>query len=652
MPDKYYQEYGPIRRRRDAGTLHSEDASSETPPHRPVKTTPAVDSSRATSQLNRRAQRAPKQRGQAKSFFGGLFRLLLLTACVVGAFYIYPYVSRIISGEHAIDGVSIAGEPVGGKNRSEIRAVLDQRYRSFVRAPITISYEGRTWEPTLEQLGASFDLDQVTNDILATGHRGNPIVRTQELWQIWQNNGYDVAPRMSIDMRKLQSFLASLASTIEQPPRDAALNIAEGRALPTSAATGTQVLIDETAKQIVQSLQTLQPQQLTLQTRELTPLITTDSMAKAYEDALALLEQPLRMHYADKEWFWDTERIASVIEVQRGENGLETTVSEEKLARAVEKLAQTIDSPSSEPRVAFRNGQPQIVAEGQIGWRVKQEEAIAAIKQTLESKGRDLELPMEEVSPNITAETLPTLGIVELVGEGRSSYAGSAEYRITNIKAGAVRMDGVLIAPGEEFSFNRQLGEVDEANGFVQGYAIIGNSTQLEWGGGVCQDSTTVFRAAFWAGLPITERHTHAFYINWYDAYSFPDQAGPGMDAAIYTGVSDLKFVNDTGNWLLMEAIADDSTQTLTVRLYGTKPNRQVYISGPHIDNRVPPPSQPVYLSDATLPSGTIKQTDTSRAGMDIVVYRTIVEDGVELESEVFFTRFKAWPDVYVRGTG
>jgi vancomycin resistance protein YoaR len=259
---------------------------------------------------------------------------------------------------------------------------------------------------------------------------------------------------------------------------------------------------------------------------------------------------------------------------------------------------------------------------------------------------------MEEVSPNITAETLPTLGIVELVGEGRSSYAGSAEYRITNIKAGAVRMDGVLIAPGEEFSFNRQLGEVDEANGFVQGYAIIGNSTQLEWGGGVCQDSTTVFRAAFWAGLPITERHTHACYINWYDAYSFPDQAGPGMDAAIYTGVSDLKFVNDTGNWLLMEAIADDSTQTLTVRLYGTKPNRQVYISGPHIDNRVPPPSQPVYLSDATLPSGTIKQTDTSRAGMDIVVYRTIVEDGVELESEVFFTRFKAWPDVYVRGTG
>src|SRR5205085_12696831 len=189
--------------------------------------------------------------------------------------------------------------------------------------------------------------------------------------------------------------------------------------------------------------------------------------------------------------------------------------------------------------------------------------------------------------PQGTAKALPTLGIVGLVSEGKSSFVGSAAYRITNVKAGAARLDGVLIPPDAEFSFNTQLGAVDESNGFVQGYAVIGNRTQLEWGGGVCQDSTTVFRAAFWAGLPITERHAHPFYISWYNAFSFPDgQEGPGMDATIYTGVQDLKFKNDTGHWLLMEAVADEENQVLTVRLYGTKPDRAVSIKGPEIANQ------------------------------------------------------------------
>jgi vancomycin resistance protein YoaR len=186
----------------------------------------------------------------------------------------------------------------------------------------------------------------------------------------------------------------------------------------------------------------------------------------------------------------------------------------------------------------------------------------------------------------------------------------------------------------------------------VQGYAVIGNRTQLEWGGGVCQVSTTVFRSAFWAGLPFTERHAHPFYISWYDDYSFPDQAGPGMDATIYTGVLDLKFVNDTGNWLLMESTVDEAAQILAVRLYGTKPNRTVVAKGPDIERIIPAPAEPEIVYDAALPAGTVKQTDTARRGMDISVYRVITENGQQKVPEAFFTRFKAWPDVYVRGTG
>jgi vancomycin resistance protein YoaR len=124
------------------------------------------------------------------------------------------------------------------------------------------------------------------------------------------------------------------------------------------------------------------------------------------------------------------------------------------------------------------------------------------------------------------------------------------------------------------------------------------------------------------------------------------------MDATIFTGALDLKFSNDTGSWLLMQATVDEADQVLRVQLYGTRPNRIVQVVGPEISNQVNPPSQPVYITDAALPAGTVKQTDQARRGMDITVYRVITENGVKQEPELFFTRFKAWPDVFVRGIG
>jgi vancomycin resistance protein YoaR len=631
MPDKYYQEYGPIKRRRAAGTLE--------PEHEP----PEEELERELSEQSRLPHPARRRRFP----LGTLVFLVVVGALALAL----PYASNLLASGRALDGVSLLGQPIGGKSAAEIRQLLEQRYADFVRTPLTIRFENHTWTPTTEQLGVRLDLDQAAADALAAGHRGGPFERATELWALWRG-GLDVAPRARIDTAVLQSYLASLAPQVEYAPRNASLSIAEGKALPTPAQPGRQLLVDSTMVDIVQALSTLQPGEVVLRTRILTPTIADDGLAGALADARALLGAPLTLRHAERNWTWQPENIAAFLTIQPSGDRLAISIDRERLGRAVEKLAQIADSSNVEPKVAFRDGQLRIVKEGQIGWRIKQPEAIDAISATLRLPQRAVELPGEEITPQVTAKTLPTLGVVELLGEGKSSFAGSAAYRITNIKAGAERMNGVLIAPGQEFSFNTQLGDVDEKNGFVQGYAVIGNSTQLEWGGGVCQDSTTVFRAAFWAGLPITERHAHPFYISWYDVYSFPDAAAPGMDATIYTGVLDLKFLNDTGHWLLMEATTDDDAQVMRVRIYGTQPNRSIEIKGPDIGNRVPPPEDPVYMNDASLPSGTVKQTDSARAGMDIEVYRVITENGQQKPPELFFTRFKAWPDVFVRGTG
>lgn len=631
MSERYYQKYGPINRRRNQGLLDDE------PPEREPPRTPE------------REPRRPAQR--RRSLLGGLLTLALAGLALLAL----PYAAALLGSDQAMQGVSVQGRAVGGMDRAAIGALLDQRYAAFRRAPLTISFEGRSWTPTLAQLGVRFDLERTADEAVLALQHGGPLERLASLWSLWRE-GLDVAPRLAVDQSQLQSYLAGIALEVEQPPRDAALSIAAGRVLPTPARPGRQILADQTGLEILAALQTLQPQTVVLRTRLLRPTLDNDGIAQAAEAAQTLLAGGLTLRQGQRSWTWEPDKIAEFLTVARADAGMRAGIDPARLERAVERLAQLVDSPSAEPRVAFRRDRLTIVAAGQEGLRLDQPGALAAISATLQLTSplsRALDLPVEIIKPKINAESLAGLGVVELVAEGQSSFAGSAAYRVTNIKAGAARMDGVLIAPGAEFSFNTQLGAVDEASGFVQGYAVIGNRTQLEWGGGVCQVSTTVFRAAFWAGLPFTERHAHPFYISWYDAYSYPGgQPGPGMDATIATGALDLRFVNDTGRWLLMETGVDEAAQVLTVRLYGTKPGRSVAVSGPKTLSVTPAPSEPVTVNDAALPSGTYRQTDTARQGMEIAVYRVISERGTQREPELFYTRFKAWPNVFVRGTG
>jgi vancomycin resistance protein YoaR len=268
---------------------------------------------------------------------------------------------------------------------------------------------------------------------------------------------------------------------------------------------------------------------------------------------------------------------------------------------------------------------------------------------TKPAEQRTVTVAFREIPPPITAANLDQLGITTLIGVGRSDFTGSAAYRVTNIQAGMRLLHGVLIAPGEEFSFNQTIGRIDSSNGFVEGYAIIQNRTQLEWGGGICQDSTTMFRAAFWAGLPITERWGHSFYISWYDRYAFgPYGDGPGMDATIFTGGPDLKFLNDTGGWILIQTLVDTRQHLAEVRLYGPDTGRKVLLEGPIITNRTPPPEEPVYVASPDRPVGQPRQSDTARGGMDILFTRIVLgPDGKEIERRQFVTRFKPWPNIF-----
>ncbi|NJO06428.1 MAG: vanomycin resistance protein VanB [Chloroflexaceae bacterium] len=655
----YFQKYGPIQRRKSQAAHDPDELESPKPAEysreRFADDPPTGEyageylSARERIQARRTVRRRRTRRGVPLRIFGVLLLVVALLALAVPAAVYASYHDR------AFPGISIQGVDISNLERAAISATVQARYGRFVREPVTITFRNQTWAPSLDELGVRFDIEQMTEAAMQVGREGDVLARTERLWQVW-NEGLDIAPQLIIDEQQLQQYLVQMSSEVNIPPRDAALSIAYAKIIATPAEPGLQVLIAETRNDIILGLNTLNPQQVALRTRTLEPGINDTVLATAEQQARDLLAAPLVLTHNDQQWVWNAEQIADLLAVEARDGGLHFNVNTDLLEREVERLAVTIDSGSAEPRLRFAAGNLYVVQEGQIGWRVQHPETMEVISQTLTASTattRTVQIPAERISPQVTPDTLATLGINELLGEGRSSFAGSAAYRITNIKAGAARMDGVLIAPGEEFSFNTQLGEVNERNGFVEGYAVVGNRTKLEWGGGVCQDSTTVFRAAFWAGLPITEWHPHPFYISWYDRFGLgPYGDGAGLDAAIYTGLNDLRFVNDTGKWILMQVDVNEASQVMSVQLYGTDPNnRTVQIEGPYITNEIAAPSTPVYIDDASKPVGYFYQSDMARNGRDITVHRMIAENGVEVRRDTFLTRFKAWPNVFVRGT-
>lgn len=545
--------------------------------------------------------------------------------------------------------VALQGIDLSQKTQAEARAAVEARFESFLQQPITITYQGQTWQPTPEEIGVRVDVQRAVSEAYNAG-RGNGLVENlRQVGTIYQE-GLDLPLRITIDGETLSSYLRGIASKVEQPPTEATLTIAEAKVQTTDSVKGRMVLIDETATEIVGALQTLQPQAVTLRTRDLNPRLSTEAIAEARRTTEAMLSSPLELVFKDKTYELDQPTIADMIVLQRveGDTGsvLNAQLDQNKLQKWATKLADKIGRSSVEPRVNWSGGNLSIFREGRIGYRLDVEGTVEMINGAITTITRKLDLPVEEVQPRVNAENLHTLGIKEVVSVGKSDFTGSAAYRITNIKAGVNLLHGILVPPDGEFSFNENVGAIDEAHGFVEGYAIVGNRTQKEPGGGICQDSTTLFRAAFYAGLPFTEWTPHRFRISWYEKYDTI-----GMDSTIFTGGGpDLRFVNDTGNWLLVQGYVNDADATVTFALYGTKvPGRTVERTAPKITDETPAPTKPVYIDDPEQPVGTFKQTDVARGGMNIEITRIVKQNGQVVRTNKFVTKFEAWPNIYLK---
>lgn len=256
-----------------------------------------------------------------------------------------------------------------------------------------------------------------------------------------------------------------------------------------------------------------------------------------------------------------------------------------------------------------------------------------------------ISIPIKIIEPNITTDKANNLGIKELIGEGHSLFYHSIPGRVYNINLAATRLNGVLVAPGDTFSFDKALGDVSSFTGYKQAYVIQNGKTVLGDGGGVCQVSTTFFRALLNAGLSITERYAHAYRVGYYE-----EDSPPGLDATVFVPTVDLKFKNDTGHYILIQSQVDLDNLSLTFYLFGTKDGRQVSMGKPVISNIRPAPPD-LYQDDPTLPKGQVKQTDFAANGADVYFTRTVTKNGKTIISDNFVSDYQPWQAIYLRGT-
>lgn len=254
------------------------------------------------------------------------------------------------------------------------------------------------------------------------------------------------------------------------------------------------------------------------------------------------------------------------------------------------------------------------------------------------------DLPLITTSPKIKNENVNNLGIKSLLGTGFSNFKGSIPNRIHNVNLAQSKFKGVLIPPGEIVSFNKIIGDISAYTGYKSAYVIMDGKTVLGDGGGVCQVSTTLFRAVLNTGLPIIERRAHAYRVGYYE-----QGFGPGLDATVYSPTTDFKFKNDTEAYLLLQPTIDLNNLTLKFEIYGTDDGRISTVSKPIVHSSIAP-AEDQYVDDPTMHLGQVKQIENKAYGAKVTFDYKVERNNEVLIDQKFVSNYRPWAAVFLRG--
>jgi vancomycin resistance protein YoaR len=592
---------------------------------------------------------------------------LLWQAALTLAAGILLYFSLLLAGAIAyrlwyagriLPGITVAGVDVSGLQPDAAAVRLNQSLPYPYNGRIVFRDGQAAWVVTPAQLGMVFDPSSSAMAAYGAGRAG--------LFLPWtvRFHGMEITPVIVLDQRVAYQYLSGLSTQIDRPMLEASLSLQGTDVAARPGQVGRLLDIDATLAGLTTQLESFRDGEVPLVIRESPPLIL--DVSSQADTARRMLSAPLTIAVPDAckgdttgPWTYDVAQVAGMLFVQKVDNGsgqqLEVLLEPSKLRYELLEIAPLVNRDPENARFTFNDETKklEVLEPAKIGCAVDVEGSITAINQALQKGEHTVTLQAAyALPPAQTSATGEELGIRELIHSETSYFYGSKIERIQNIQTAASRFHGLLIAPGETFSMGQALGDVSLDNGYAEALIIYGDRTIKGVGGGVCQVSTTLFRAAFFTGFPIVERHAHAYRVGYYEyRANGRDPRLAGLDATVFVPLVDFKFTNDTPYWLLMETYVNVDARTLTWKFYSTSDGRTVEweTTGP-INTVEPPPA--LFEEDPELGPGDMVQVDWAAQGADVAVTRTVYRNGEYYFNDQFNTHYEAWQAVCQYGPG
>ncbi len=531
-------------------------------------------------------------------------------------------------------GVEAAGVRVGGLTLDEATAKIAAATQSITPPLLTLKAGEKTLEVSAAELGWK-------PDARATAERAFAVGRTRFAKRIAALLGQVKVPLVpSVDAAALEKRLQAIAQSLEYPPKNAQVVFQNGQYRVTPEKAGLKLDIQSAIETYVQH-----PEQTVLEffPKTLTPRLTAAMLEPVAQRANEFL-RPLTLVYTEPRLAsggqvhrrtLKASEVATLLSVQE-----EVRVNAAALNKILAQMARHDRLPVDARYVL--NPEEQLVVRPEVeGWKMNQPETRKQLELALLRPDlSEVRLTVVPKKAQVRAADLPQAQDLQLLAEATTYYGGSAAERIANVHAAARNLDGYIVPAGGVFNFNDAIGNISPENGFMEALVISGGRTIKGVGGGVCQVSTTAFRALYQAGLPILERNQHAYRVHWYDPIV-------GYDAAVYQPYLNLRATNDTPGPMVVRTAFTRST--LTVRLYGIPDGRQVSVSKPTILSRTPHPP-PQYIVDRSLRPGQVKQVDWAVDGYRTRITRTITRPDGQVAVDVLNSNFRPWRAVYQVG--
>ncbi len=319
----------------------------------------------------------------------------------------------------------------------------------------------------------------------------------------------------------------------------------------------------------------------------------------------------------------------------------------EAIGRSIRKeIGAKFDREPGSVRIS-RTGSGEVVFDGHglPGRNIDVTRASALVREALDRNVSQVMLPVIETAPLVTVEDedLKAQGIKEVVTVGESVFAGSPKNRRHNIAVGVDTFNGHLIPQGDTFSFVETLGPVNAATGYLKELVIQGDQTIPDYGGGLCQVSSTAYRGPWEYGMPIVQRKNHSYAVTYYSPQ--------GTDATIYPPSVDMKFKNDTPGALLIQSFTDEKDRAFFI-YYGTKDDRKSEVFGPFVSNRIGAPKEEKIEYTTDLAPGERKKVGDRHDGMQVMWYRSVQMPGTGATMESYFSHYQTRPLYYLVGVG